>query len=105
MGGRARGIVKMRQPMGRTETASNRGILRPARGAAPLRAHARPPAPDLDPWVERHWMVEWDLDAPFTQELLNHPTINLAVEPGSPALRHPHRARPQSSAAPAGSSA
>ena len=27
-------------------------------------------------------MVEWDLDEPYTQELLNHPTINLAVEPG-----------------------
>jgi AraC-like DNA-binding protein len=27
-------------------------------------------------------MVEWQLDAPYTQELLNHPTINLAVEPG-----------------------
>ena len=27
-------------------------------------------------------MVEWDLDAPYTQELLNHPTVNLAVEPG-----------------------
>ena len=26
-------------------------------------------------------MVEWELDAPFTQELLNHPTINVAVEP------------------------
>ena len=30
-------------------------------------------------------MVEWDLDEPFTQELLNHPTINLAVEPASSA--------------------
>ena len=28
-------------------------------------------------------MVEWDLDEPYTQELLNHPTINLAVEPGT----------------------
>ena len=27
-------------------------------------------------------MVEWDLEAPYTQELLNHPTVNMAVEPG-----------------------
>ena len=63
-------------------TASTRGILNPHEGRRHFRLHARRPSPDLDPWVERHWMVEWDLDAPFTQELLNHPTINLAVEPG-----------------------
>jgi AraC-like DNA-binding protein len=67
--------------MERTETASTRGILRPHEGRRHFRLTRELPSPDLDPWVERHWMVEWDLDEPYTQELLNHPTINVAVEP------------------------
>jgi AraC-like DNA-binding protein len=62
------------------ETASTRGILRPHEGRRHFRLTREHPSPDLAPWVERHWMVEWDLQAPYTQELLNHPTVNLAVE-------------------------
>jgi AraC-like DNA-binding protein len=73
----------MRQAMERAATASTRGILNPQEGRRHFRLSRHAPSPDLDPWVERHWMVEWDLDAPYTQELLNHPTINLAVEGAS----------------------
>jgi AraC-like DNA-binding protein len=62
------------------ETASTRGILRPDEGRRHFRLTREPPSPDLATWVERHWMVEWDLREPYTQELLNHPTVNLAVE-------------------------
>jgi len=65
-----------------TETASTRGILRPHEGRRHFRLERELPSPDLATWVERHWMVEWDLEAPYTQELLNHPTVNMAVEPG-----------------------
>jgi AraC-like DNA-binding protein len=67
--------------MERVATASTRGILRPHEGRRHFRLTREPPSPDLAPWVERHWMVEWDLREPYTQELLNHPTINVAVEP------------------------
>jgi AraC-like DNA-binding protein len=67
----------MRQAM---ETASDRGILRPQEGRRHFRLTRELPSADLAPWVERHWMVEWDLREPYTQELLNHPTVNLAVE-------------------------
>src|SRR5215218_1058362 len=67
--------------MERAATASTRGILRPHDGRRHFRLTREPPSPDLAPWVERHWMVEWDLGEPYTQELLNHPTINVAVEP------------------------
>jgi AraC-like DNA-binding protein len=63
-------------------TASTRGILNPREGRRHFRLTREHPAPDLAPWVERYWMVEWELERPYTQELLNHPTINLAVEPG-----------------------
>jgi AraC-like DNA-binding protein len=67
--------------MERAATASTRGILRPHEGRRHFRLTREPPPPDLATWVERHWMVEWDLREPYTQELLNHPTINVAVEP------------------------
>jgi AraC-like DNA-binding protein len=70
----------MRQAMPPAATASNKGILRPHEGRRHFRLTREPPSPDLDTWVERHWMVEWDLREPYTQELLNHPTINMAVE-------------------------
>jgi AraC-like DNA-binding protein len=63
-------------------TASTRGILRPHEGSRHFRLTRELPSSDIATWVERHWMVEWDLSGPFTQELLNHPTVNLAVEPG-----------------------
>jgi AraC-like DNA-binding protein len=69
-----------------TETASTRGILRPHEGRRHFRLTREHPSPDLDPWVERHWMVEWDLREPYTQELLNHPTINMAVEGSSAGI-------------------
>ena len=64
------------------ETASTRGILRPHEGRRHFALHRELPSADLATWVERHWMVEWDLEEPYTQELLNHPTVNMAVEPG-----------------------
>jgi AraC-like DNA-binding protein len=69
--------------MERAATASNRGILRPHEGHRHFRLTREPPSPDLARWVERHWMVEWDLQEPYTQELLNHPTVNVAVEPAT----------------------
>lgn len=75
------------------ETASTRGILRPAEGRRHFRLTREPPSPDLDPWVERHWMVEWDLREPYTQELLNHPAINVAVEPATAGVHGIRTAR------------
>src|SRR5215218_6553857 len=76
-------LSKCDRPMDPAATASTRGILRPREGRRHFRLTREWPAEDLATWVERLWMVEWDLDAPFTQELLNHPTINVAVEPGT----------------------
>jgi AraC-like DNA-binding protein len=72
--------------MRHVETASTRGILRPEEGRRHFRLTRELPSADLAPWVERHWMVEWDLREPYTQELLNHPTVNLAVEGGSAGI-------------------
>jgi AraC-like DNA-binding protein len=75
------------------ETASTRGILRPHEGRRHFTLTREAPSSDLSPWVERHWMVEWDLAEPYTQELLNHPTINLAVEATSAGIFGIRKAR------------
>jgi AraC-like DNA-binding protein len=43
-----------------------------------------PPAPDLAPWVENHWVLRWDLPegVRFPSQVLPHPTCNLTVERG-----------------------
>lgn len=61
-------------------TVSLSGILNPwAEGVRfVLARHA--PAPDLAYFVERHWSVRWDLAAPYPQETLPQPCVNLVFE-------------------------
>lgn len=65
-------------------TESSRGIVAPEAGRQHFALTRRAPHPALAPWVERHWTVEWDLRgrAPFTQEVLPHPCVNLAFQDG-----------------------
>ena len=60
----------------------HRGILNPDAGFEHFRLDRRDPAPDLTPFVERHWVVEWDLRGrePYTSEVLPHPSFHLVVE-------------------------
>jgi AraC-like DNA-binding protein len=65
-------------------TASHHGILNPDSGRAHFRLTRHEPADDLAPWVERHWVVRWDLRGrePHLQETLPHPCVNMVVEDG-----------------------
>lgn len=58
-----------------------RGIINPERARGRFRLTRVAPAPELALFVERHWVVEWDLDEPFVQQVLPHPTLHLVVEP------------------------
>jgi AraC-like DNA-binding protein len=60
--------------------ADTRGILRPDEAAKHFRLTRVAPSEDLAHLVDRHGSVEWDLDAPFTQEIVTHPSVNLAFE-------------------------
>jgi AraC-like DNA-binding protein len=66
------------------ETTSQKGILNPAAALTRFRLTRHRPAPDLAFFVERHWIVEWDLRGrePHLQETLPHPCVNMVVEPG-----------------------
>ena len=65
-------------------TASTAGILRPEEFARHVELRRLPPAPDLEPWVENHWVLRWDLPdgVTYPSQVLPHPTCNLTVERG-----------------------
>jgi AraC-like DNA-binding protein len=42
----------------------------------------RLPAADLAPFIECFWMVTWDLDQPYVQETLPHPSFYFAFQDG-----------------------
>lgn len=68
----------------RRDDGSTRGILEPDAGQATFELTRRAPSLDLAHALDRHWSVVWDLRGrpPFTQEILNHPNVNISFEPG-----------------------
>jgi AraC-like DNA-binding protein len=64
-------------------TASHRGILNPAAARTRFTLSRHRPAPDLAFFVERHWIVTWDLRGrePHLQQTLPHPCVNMVIEP------------------------
>lgn len=63
--------------------AGNDGLVRPWEGNRSFILESCWPSPALERLVDRHWIVRWDLrgHAPFRQEILPHPSVNLVVEP------------------------
>jgi AraC-like DNA-binding protein len=66
----------------------HRGILDPAAGFRHFRLDRQEPARDLAPFVEGHWVVEWDLGgrAPYRAAVLPHPCFHLVAEDGGTFL-------------------
>jgi len=60
------------------------GIIAPDAVGARFTLERRSPAPALADRVARHWIVRWDLrgQAPFTQEILPHPCVQVAFQEG-----------------------
>lgn len=40
------------------------------------------PSPDLAPFVEHYWTIEWDLPEPALRETLPYPSAHIVLEPG-----------------------
>lgn len=64
-----------------TDLESRRGILNPDAAERHFRLTRYAPSEDLAHLVDRHWVVAWDLEEPFTQEIVTHPTFHMAFEP------------------------
>lgn len=72
-----------------------RGILNPGEGLSRfVLAHELPPD-DLAHFVECFWSVSWDLEgqAPFAQEILPYPCVNISFGPGSFEVHGPNTRR------------
>lgn len=62
-----------------------RGVLRARESAKKFRLERYAPSPEIAPFVERYWVVEWDLrgEPPHTQETLPNPCVNVVFEAGT----------------------
>lgn len=58
----------------------SRGILNPRTAQTKFRITRHVPANDLGFFVERYWIIHWDLQAPYVQETLPYPCVNLVFE-------------------------
>jgi AraC-like DNA-binding protein len=65
------------------KTEPPRGVLKTAAATPQRYRHARyHPSPDLDPYVEHYWSVQWDLRGlePQRAETLPHPSVHMIFE-------------------------
>ena len=69
---------------GAAPTATTSGILRPEQLARYVDVRRWPCSPAVDPWVENHWSLRWELPAGVTHpsQTLPHPTCSLTLEVG-----------------------
>lgn len=81
----------------RRKTDPPRGILKTDVADRQRYRHERyHPSPDLDPYVEHYWVVEWDLrgQAPERAETLPHPSVHMVFErDGRSRIRGASRAK------------
>ena len=69
--------------MNRRKTEPPRGVLKTPVAEPQRYQHARfHPSPDLEPYVEHYWSVQWDLRglAPERAETLPHPSVHMIFE-------------------------
>lgn len=61
------------------------------KASAPLPGYSRYfPSPELEPFVEHYWMIEWDLAEPVLRETVPYPSPHIILEPGVAQLAGVH---------------
>nr|WP_275983745.1 AraC family transcriptional regulator [Paenibacillus hamazuiensis] len=63
----------------------NKGILKYEAGIRKFSLSRHAPSEDLRFFVKHYWLLQWDLrgQAPHTQEVLQHPGVNVVIEHGA----------------------
>lgn len=61
----------------------SRGILNPKVAETKFQISRHLPADDLSFFVERYWIINWNLREPYIQETLPYPCLNLVFERGN----------------------
>lgn len=61
-----------------------KGILHPGRSAAQFQLTRYAPAPEVASFIERYWLIRWDLrgQPPYQTSTLPQPYVNLVLEAG-----------------------
>ncbi|HEY8983240.1 MAG TPA: DUF6597 domain-containing transcriptional factor, partial [Streptomyces sp.] len=57
-----------------------RGIVDPVTLLTRVRFRRYLPAPPLRPYIERYWLIDWDLPTPYTSRVIPHPSVNVTFQ-------------------------
>ncbi|MGW0121609.1 AraC family transcriptional regulator [Streptomyces sp. NPDC003327] len=58
-----------------------RGIVDPAELLARVRFRRHAPvAPELRPYLEHYWLIDWELSEPYATHVLPHPSVNVVFQ-------------------------
>ncbi|MFF5452995.1 DUF6597 domain-containing transcriptional factor [Streptomyces sp. NPDC012950] len=63
-----------------------RGIVDPTGLLSRVRFRRHLPAPELRPYLEHYWLIDWDLPEPYASHVVPHPSVNVVFQRhGAPA--------------------
>ncbi|MFB7371668.1 DUF6597 domain-containing transcriptional factor [Streptomyces sp. NPDC056222] len=57
-----------------------RGIVDPDELLARVRFRRHDPAPELRPYLEHYWFIDWALSEPYASHVVPHPSVNIVFQ-------------------------
>ncbi|MDT9692411.1 helix-turn-helix domain-containing protein [Streptomyces sp. P9(2023)] len=57
-----------------------RGIVDPAELLTRVRFRRHYPAPELRPYLEHYWLIDWELSEPYASHVVPHPSVNVVFQ-------------------------
>ncbi|MEV8590230.1 helix-turn-helix domain-containing protein [Streptomyces sp. NPDC051180] len=57
-----------------------RGIVDPAELLSRVRFRRHSPAPELRPYLEHYWLIDWELPEPYASHVVPHPSVNVVFQ-------------------------
>ncbi|WP_329279921.1 helix-turn-helix domain-containing protein [Streptomyces sp. NBC_00691] len=57
-----------------------RGIVDPAELLSRVRFRRHTPAPELQPYLEHYWLIDWELPEPYATHVVPHPSMNIVFQ-------------------------
>ncbi|MFB7367639.1 DUF6597 domain-containing transcriptional factor [Streptomyces hydrogenans] len=82
----------MADPAPRRDT---RGIVAPAELFSRVRFRRHVPAPELRPYLEHYWLIDWALPEPYATHVVPHPSVNVVFQRYGPLGGPVRAARPE----------
>lgn len=69
-----------------------RGIVDPAELLTRVRFRRHTPAPELRPYLEHYWLIDWELTEPYVTQVVPHPSVNVVFQRYGPLEGPPEAA-------------